>query len=82
MHEAIRLARLLTGLMPDEPEASGLLALLLLSHARRAARATRADLLRRLDRKPEAAAAYQAAIALSSNDTERAYLTGRLRTLS
>ena len=44
--------------------------------------ATRADLLRRLGRKPEAAAAYQAAIALSSNDTERAYLTGRLRTLS
>ena len=44
--------------------------------------ATRADLLRRLGREPEAAAAYQAAIALSSNDTERAYLTGRLRTLS
>jgi RNA polymerase sigma-70 factor (ECF subfamily) len=195
--EAIRLARLLTGLMPDEPEVTGLLALLLLVHARRAARvtatgaivlladqdrtlwdralidegqtlvraclrrgqpgpyqiqaainavhsdaaratdtrwdqilqlydqlleytptpvvalnravalaevhgpqaaldlidrldldsyqpfhATRADLLRRLGRKPEAAAAYQAAIALSSNDTERAYLTGRLRTLS
>ena len=195
--EAIRLARLLTGLMPDEPEVTGLLALLLLIHARRAARitatgaivlladqdrtlwdralidegqtlvraclrrgqpgpyqiqaainavhsdaaratdtrwdqilqlydqlldytptpvvalnravalaevhgpqaaldlidrldldsyqpfhATRADLLRRLGRKPEAAAAYQAAIALSSNDTERAYLTGRLRTLS
>ena len=195
--EAIRLARLLTGLMPDEPEATGLLALLLLTHARRAARttatgaivlladqdrtlwdralidegqtlvraclrrgqpgpyqiqaainavhsdaaraadtrwdqilqlydqllehtptpvialnravalaevhgpqaaldlidqldlntyqpyhATRADLLRRLGRKPEAAAAYQAAIALSSNDTERAYLTGRLRALS
>jgi RNA polymerase sigma-70 factor, ECF subfamily len=36
--EAIRLARLLTGLMPDEPETRGLLALLLLLHARRAAR--------------------------------------------
>jgi RNA polymerase sigma-70 factor (ECF subfamily) len=36
--EAIRLARLLVALMPDEPEAQGLLALLLLSHARRAAR--------------------------------------------
>jgi RNA polymerase sigma-70 factor (ECF subfamily) len=36
--EAIRLARLLVALMPDEPEAHGLLALLLLSHARRAAR--------------------------------------------
>jgi RNA polymerase sigma-70 factor, ECF subfamily len=36
--EAIRLARLLAELMPDEPEAQGLLALLLLLHARRAAR--------------------------------------------
>lgn len=37
-HEAIRLARLLVELMPDEPEARGLLALLLLTAARRAAR--------------------------------------------
>jgi RNA polymerase sigma-70 factor (ECF subfamily) len=36
--EAIRLARLLTGLMPDEPEAAGLLALLLLTESRQAAR--------------------------------------------
>jgi RNA polymerase sigma-70 factor, ECF subfamily len=36
--EAIRLARLLAGLMPDEPEAVGLLALLLLTGARRPAR--------------------------------------------
>jgi len=36
--EAIRLARLLAGLMPDEPEVMGLLALLLLIQARRAAR--------------------------------------------
>ena len=36
--EAIRLARLLAGLMPDEPEAAGLLALLLLTEARRTAR--------------------------------------------
>lgn len=36
--EAIRLARLLTALMPDEPEAMGLLALLLLTEARRPAR--------------------------------------------
>ena len=36
--EAIRLARLVVRLMPDEPEALGLLALLLLSDARRAAR--------------------------------------------
>jgi RNA polymerase sigma-70 factor, ECF subfamily len=36
--EAVRLARLLAGLMPDEPEVAGLLALLLLTEARRAAR--------------------------------------------
>jgi RNA polymerase sigma-70 factor (ECF subfamily) len=38
--EAIRLARLLRDLMPDEPEAIGLLALLLLTESRRAARTT------------------------------------------
>jgi len=38
--EAIRLARLLVELMPDEPEASGLLALMLLHESRRKARAT------------------------------------------
>ena len=36
--EAVRLARLLAQLMPDEPEVSGLLALLLLTEARRPAR--------------------------------------------
>ena len=36
--EAIRLGGVLTGLMPDEPEAHGLLALMRLHHARRAAR--------------------------------------------
>ena len=36
--EAIRLGRLLTDLMPDEPEATGLLALMLLVESRRAAR--------------------------------------------
>jgi RNA polymerase sigma-70 factor, ECF subfamily len=36
--EAIRLARILVELMPDEPEARGLLALLLLTESRRAAR--------------------------------------------
>ncbi len=40
--EAVRLARLLVALMPDEPEAMGLLALLLLTASRRAAR-TAAD---------------------------------------
>ncbi|MFI7117310.1 RNA polymerase sigma factor [Amycolatopsis sp. NPDC049868] len=36
--EAILLGRLLAGLMPDEPEATGLLALMLLTESRRAAR--------------------------------------------
>jgi RNA polymerase sigma-70 factor (ECF subfamily) len=36
--EAIRLGRLLTGLMPDEPEVAGLLALMLLTSARQTAR--------------------------------------------
>lgn len=36
--EAIRLARTLAGLMPDEPEAAGLLALMLFQHSRREAR--------------------------------------------
>jgi RNA polymerase sigma-70 factor (ECF subfamily) len=38
--EAIRLARLLSSLMPDEPEVAGLLALLLLTESRRRARFT------------------------------------------
>jgi RNA polymerase sigma-70 factor (ECF subfamily) len=40
--EAIRLGRLLTELMPDEPEALGLLSLMLLHDSRRAARIDRA----------------------------------------
>ncbi|MGH2817547.1 MAG: RNA polymerase sigma factor [Actinomycetota bacterium] len=36
--EAIRLGRVLVGLMPDEPEARGLLALMLVQHSRRTAR--------------------------------------------
>ncbi|SHM27536.1 RNA polymerase sigma factor [Cryptosporangium aurantiacum] len=39
--------------------------------------ATRADLLRRLDRRAEAAQAYEAAIALADNPAERAFLEGR-----
>jgi RNA polymerase sigma-70 factor, ECF subfamily len=38
--EAIRLGRLLAGLMPDEPEVTGLLALMLLTESRRASRTT------------------------------------------
>jgi RNA polymerase sigma-70 factor, ECF subfamily len=40
--EAIRLARILAGLLPDEPEVAGLLVLLLLTESRRASR-TRPD---------------------------------------
>ena len=39
--------------------------------------ASRADLLRRLDRRDEARAAYDAAIATSDNDAERTWLAGR-----
>ena len=46
--EGIRLARVLADLMPDEPEAQGLLALLLLLHARSAARVTAGGSLVRL----------------------------------
>jgi RNA polymerase sigma-70 factor, ECF subfamily len=40
--------------------------------------ATRADLLARLGRDAEAAAAYERALALATNATERAFLAGRL----
>jgi RNA polymerase sigma-70 factor (ECF subfamily) len=44
--------------------------------------AIRADLLRRLGRVSEAAAAYEAAIARSENAAEREFLVERLRTIS
>jgi RNA polymerase sigma-70 factor (ECF subfamily) len=40
--------------------------------------ATRADLLRRLERFPQAAAAYREALALTANEAEREFLQGRL----
>jgi RNA polymerase sigma-70 factor (ECF subfamily) len=40
--------------------------------------ATRADLLRRLDRAEEASAAYRAALDLATSETERRYLSRRL----
>jgi RNA polymerase sigma-70 factor (ECF subfamily) len=43
--------------------------------------AVRADLLRRLDRREEAAAAYAAAIALTGNSAQRAFLERRLTSL-
>jgi len=44
--------------------------------------ATRADLLRRLDRREEAAAAYAEALALEMNAADRAYLERRLDEVS
>ncbi|MFB4302096.1 RNA polymerase sigma factor [Actinomadura sp. NTSP31] len=52
--EAIRLARVLAGLMPDEPEVRGLLALLLLQDSRRAARQDAAGDLVPLDEQDRA----------------------------
>jgi len=43
--------------------------------------ATRADLLRRLGRRVEAMAAYEAAISLTDNSAERAWLEDRLSRL-
>ena len=43
--DAIRLARALVGLMPDEPEAAGLLALMLLTESRMPARTVEGDLV-------------------------------------
>ena len=60
----------------DELEASGRLA------GYRLLPATRADLLRRLGRDDEAAAAYRAAIDLAANDAERRYLARRLGEVS
>jgi len=44
--------------------------------------ATRADLLRRLGRRSEAAAAYRDALALALTDAERRYLQRRLAELA
>jgi RNA polymerase sigma-70 factor (ECF subfamily) len=44
--------------------------------------ATRADLLRRLDRRSEAAAAYREALHLAGTDADRRYLTRRLAEVS
>nr|WP_281272652.1 sigma-70 family RNA polymerase sigma factor [Solirubrobacter pauli] len=44
--------------------------------------ATRADLLRRLDRLDEAAAAYAAALALTDSEVERGFIRGRIEEIS
>ncbi|HKG48850.1 MAG TPA: DUF6596 domain-containing protein [Actinomycetales bacterium] len=64
--EAVRLGRLLVQLVPDSDEARGLLALLLLQHARRAARLVDGELvtLERQDRTKWDTAAIDEALAL------------------
>jgi RNA polymerase sigma-70 factor (ECF subfamily) len=44
--------------------------------------ASRADLLRRLGRRPEALEAYEKALALTTNRVEEAYLRRRMASLS
>ena len=72
--EAIRLARLVAGLMPDEPEAVGLLALTLVQDSRRSARYT-ADgelvLLEQQDRSTWNHAQIEEAASLLSNALRR-----------
>jgi RNA polymerase sigma-70 factor, ECF subfamily len=71
--EAIRLARLLAALMPDEPEASGLLALMLLQHSRREARLDRAGDIVTLEEQD------RGRWDLTEIDEARALLRGALR---
>jgi RNA polymerase sigma-70 factor, ECF subfamily len=59
-------------LLMDELDAGGALSGYHLLHA------SRADLLRRLGRRREAATAYRRALDLADNPVERAYLSGRL----
>ena len=64
--EAIRLARTLCKLLPNEPENVGLLALMLLQDSRRAGRASPEGELQRLN--PSAVVALNAAVAVAMND--------------
>ncbi|WP_125774591.1 RNA polymerase sigma factor [Antribacter gilvus] len=52
--DAVRIARLVARLLPDEPEARGLLALLVLQHARRGARLTGTGVPRTLEEQDRA----------------------------
>jgi len=74
--EAIRLARLLAELMPDEPEVLGLLALMLLHHARRTTRVDAGGVLVTLDEQ-DRTRWDRAAIAEGETALERALLMRR-----
>jgi RNA polymerase sigma-70 factor (ECF subfamily) len=75
--EAIRLARILASLMPTEPEVKGLLALLLLTDARRAARVGAAGELVRLEDQDRARWA-RAEIEEGTGLVEQALRSGRV----
>jgi RNA polymerase sigma-70 factor (ECF subfamily) len=70
--EAVRLARLLRELMPDEPEVAGLLALMLLTESRRAARTGPAGDLVRLAEQDRTR--WDAALIAEGQDLVRACL--------
>jgi RNA polymerase sigma-70 factor (ECF subfamily) len=73
--EALRLGRALAALMPDEAEVQGLLALMLLHEARRAARIVAGDLVLLADQ--DRSLWDEAAIALGEQTLERALALGR-----
>jgi RNA polymerase sigma-70 factor (ECF subfamily) len=78
----VELNRAVAVAMADGPEAGLLLVDALATEGRlrtyHLLPATRADLLRRLGRRAEAAVEYEHALALTSSDTERRYLAQRL----
>jgi RNA polymerase sigma-70 factor (ECF subfamily) len=74
--EAIRLAAMVADLMPDDPEARGLLALLRLQHARGASRTDADGSLVPLDEQ-DRTRWDQAAIAAALDDLDRALRRGR-----
>ncbi len=75
--EAVRLARLVVQLLPDDPEAAGLLALLLHSHARRDARRTPDGTFVALDQQ-DTARWSKALVAEAAEHLARAALARRL----
>ena len=74
--EAIRLARLIRELLPEDGEAAGLLALMLLTEARRAARVSTSGELVTLDEQDRAT--WDAALIAEGHDLVRARLATKL----
>ncbi len=83
-HEAVRLGRVLAGLMPEEPEVHGLVALMEIQSSRFPARLDAdglpvplPELLARAGRPAEAAAEFRRAATLTRNGPERTMLLRR-----